>query len=777
MADTITIKLLADSRSAVQGIKSTVGELKALALGYGAVAAAAKGFDLAREAARTLDASMVLKAAGVNINDLREAVGGMVSDATLAKQANLARMFGISSKAFGNFSRVAIAASKATGQSMEHMLNSIITGTARQSRLILDNLGITLSLSQAYETYASAHKKSARALSEHEKQLAVLQTVMDQGETIIKRVSDAGGTNAEIFERGAAAYENLKDMIGRSLIPVFIELIPLMTEAANALADFMGVDRKTTTDKRVDALGAVKEKIAQHRRNLADLERAQRDHESAMKEITLHGSQEQIKIGFEQQRMLKGLIADEKSLLDERLKRKKQLQGLLKGGVLSDTDGEQPLGDQKKTPEQLAAERKRRDREAMERLQRFRDMQTNVLNIAGAIGDSFGGIGSALVGVLGTAVQVHQAFAGMEEAARMTREHFDEGFVGPPAPPWLARGAGGDPMNKWGLREHRIGSLARRAAVEATGIDPTGMSWIADRQRFKRRQKEAAASAAAGLGGSHPIASVLMGAAQGGMAGGLVAILQQLPEPTQVMLDGIQKMGAALMGLAGPKFGNLFKSIGDNMWLMLTPLGGLGPLLAPIGQLIMESKAMENAMKQQDMLYAKLQKAMEPFAEAILNNSGLMDFVFGALKFFSLALVDLAMFLDDVGAVNMTEKQRQAMEDARAEIEKMAYSTVSMHREIEKARKKDNEAIARARKKALDAQEEVTESLKELNEELQNVPKGLKLMLRAYQNSAAGGVVGDILGSIQTGGGAITNLLSQNGIGTAVANKWARGGI
>ncbi len=172
-------------------------------------------------------------------------------------------------------------------------------------------------------------------------------------------------------------------------------------------------------------------------------------------------------------------------------------------------------------------------------------------------------------------------------------------------------------------------------------------------------------------------------------------------------------------------------------------------------------------MSNQDKLYAQLQEAMEPFAEALLEGTGLMPAVFEGLKLFGIGLIKLALFLDQIGVIDMTADQLMETTIALGKLENMAYTVQGEFSKDAKSRIKDQEAIARARERARAAQEETTESLKELNQELQNVPAGLKIILRAFQNTYAGGAQGDVLAGV---GG--TNLFVRNGIGTEAANKW-----
>jgi hypothetical protein len=75
--------------------------------------------------------------------DLKEATGGTVSELDLMKRTVQATNFGISLESLPKLLEFAAVRAQQTGQSVEYLVDSIVTGIGRKSPLILDNLGIS----------------------------------------------------------------------------------------------------------------------------------------------------------------------------------------------------------------------------------------------------------------------------------------------------------------------------------------------------------------------------------------------------------------------------------------------------------------------------------------------------------------------------------------------------------------------------------------------------------------------------------------------------------
>lgn len=80
---------------------------------------------------------------GVNLNDLQRATRGTVDNLSLMKAAVQAKNFKIPLENLGKFFQFATQRAVETGESVDHLVNSIIIGVGRKSPLILDNLGIS----------------------------------------------------------------------------------------------------------------------------------------------------------------------------------------------------------------------------------------------------------------------------------------------------------------------------------------------------------------------------------------------------------------------------------------------------------------------------------------------------------------------------------------------------------------------------------------------------------------------------------------------------------
>jgi len=77
------------------------------------------------------------------LRNLVESTGGTVSNLELMRQAVRASNFEIPVKNLGKLFQFAAIRAKETGESVDFLVNSIISGIGRKSPLILDNLGIS----------------------------------------------------------------------------------------------------------------------------------------------------------------------------------------------------------------------------------------------------------------------------------------------------------------------------------------------------------------------------------------------------------------------------------------------------------------------------------------------------------------------------------------------------------------------------------------------------------------------------------------------------------
>jgi hypothetical protein len=147
---------------------------------------------------------------------MRSASAGTISDLNLELAANRANLLGVadSAKEFSVLMEIARSRAQDMGISTTQAFNDLITGLGRGSALILDNLGITVSVTEANKAYAAQLGKNASALSEAEQKQALINAVLDQGKASLEAAGGAAETNAAKLERLGAAWENTKAAVG-----------------------------------------------------------------------------------------------------------------------------------------------------------------------------------------------------------------------------------------------------------------------------------------------------------------------------------------------------------------------------------------------------------------------------------------------------------------------------------------------------------------------------------------------------------------------------------
>lgn len=198
--------------------------------------AVVEAYEAASEGAKIMAAEQFFKNAGKSIGDYRKATNGMVSDAELMKKANLADSMGISEGAFKQLVMVAEASALKTGQSFDYMFNSIIVGSARSSRLLLDNLGIIVSVGTANDKWADANNRTVESMTAQEKQLAFIDEVMIKSHGTLVEYANTTDRTAESFAKFDANVQNLADSIKIGLTKAFASVLPdLNAQLSNIL--------------------------------------------------------------------------------------------------------------------------------------------------------------------------------------------------------------------------------------------------------------------------------------------------------------------------------------------------------------------------------------------------------------------------------------------------------------------------------------------------------------------------------------------------------------
>lgn len=138
------------------------------------------------------------------LQTLREATKGTVSDIELMKAAVKAKDFRIPLEDLGKYLSFAQLKAQQTGQELDYMVDSIVTGLGRQSPQILDNLGLS----------AAEIKEQTKETGDFMKAVAgiVENNLAQAGETYISAADRAAQRTVEL--------ENAQRSLGEALLPI-----------------------------------------------------------------------------------------------------------------------------------------------------------------------------------------------------------------------------------------------------------------------------------------------------------------------------------------------------------------------------------------------------------------------------------------------------------------------------------------------------------------------------------------------------------------------------
>ena len=204
------------------------------------------------------------------LDKLREATHNTVTDLELMKQAVKFNDFRLNLDQMGTLLAFAQQKAKDTGQSVDYMVDSIVTGLGRQSLMILDNLGL-----------------SASEIKERMKETGDMTTAV--ADIIKDQMSKAGDYVETAADRAAKADTDLKNAmeeLGRTLLPLEEQgvsmwnsleigalkllndgvkpLVPVIINLKDTIGDIAKtVSNSSIWDGYVSALGTVADKAAQ----------------------------------------------------------------------------------------------------------------------------------------------------------------------------------------------------------------------------------------------------------------------------------------------------------------------------------------------------------------------------------------------------------------------------------------------------------------------------------------------------------------------------------
>lgn len=164
---------------------------------------AAEGISMAESADGVIHAFHNLDQPGL-LDNLRRATKGTVSDIELMKAAVKAKDFRIPLEDLGKYLSFAQLKAQQTGQSLDYMVDSIVTGLGRKSPMILDNLGLSAAEISEKTKETGSFMKSVASIVENE--------LAEAGETYISAADRAAQKTTSL--------QNRQLELGKALLPI-----------------------------------------------------------------------------------------------------------------------------------------------------------------------------------------------------------------------------------------------------------------------------------------------------------------------------------------------------------------------------------------------------------------------------------------------------------------------------------------------------------------------------------------------------------------------------
>ena len=235
MANDVTSKVLLglDAKEFRRGIQQVDAKLKETSKLFGnlgqAIGAAFIVGQVQAFAAETIKLGSELQTVGrgfarfgneMQLETLRKATRGLVSDLELMKVTVQAGNFGIPIEQMGKLLEFATKRAAETGQSVDYLVNSIVTGIGRKSPLILDNLGISA---------VRLKEKFGGVAIEAQSIADVAQAVGDIAAEEMGKMGTAVDTAADKMLRLTTTWENFKAKFGEAIAPAASGLLEGIT--------------------------------------------------------------------------------------------------------------------------------------------------------------------------------------------------------------------------------------------------------------------------------------------------------------------------------------------------------------------------------------------------------------------------------------------------------------------------------------------------------------------------------------------------------------------
>ena len=175
-----------------------------------------------------------------SLEKLKNATNDTMSEFDLFQQANNAMVLGVSknSDEMAEMFDIAQRLGRALGRDTASSVESLVTGIGRQSRLMLDNIGIIVKADEAYESYAKQLGINVEQLTDAEKKQAFLQATMESARAKVKTLGAETLTTQDVYDKLSSASSDLASATGNVLAPLMTTMASVFTSLAKSATSY-----------------------------------------------------------------------------------------------------------------------------------------------------------------------------------------------------------------------------------------------------------------------------------------------------------------------------------------------------------------------------------------------------------------------------------------------------------------------------------------------------------------------------------------------------------
>ena len=233
--------------------------------------------------------------AALSVSKISRAVKGTMSQMDLFKQANNAMILGVTRNTdeMAEMFQIAQTLGAALGVDTPQAVESLITGIGRQSRLMLDNIGIIVKADEAYESYAKKLKITKDDLTDAQKKQAFFTAAMESARAKAAELGNQQLTARDQFNKFNATMEDFTNFIGEKTSPIVLSFFNSFGEVLKRITE---TDLETSI-RKLEEIGISAERLADLNRVLGlqeareQIKQSQKEIDRIMKEIFIESGQ------------------------------------------------------------------------------------------------------------------------------------------------------------------------------------------------------------------------------------------------------------------------------------------------------------------------------------------------------------------------------------------------------------------------------------------------------------------------------------------------------